>query len=322
MTVATSRAPTGRRRALRLAFMLIATVALVACGDGKGGSPRPTDPRQILVNAIGATAALPTLRLHAEIAANMGGLVGQGNAVMTVGLDADVDLATRQFAGRATTQVPQNLGVNGVAGQQVSDVIVTTTATFNRNSQTGRWQKIPAGIGGGFAGGPTNTQVATMIANLLSNPAITYELLEASACSLGTCDHVLAHIDGQTLAAAIGPLLGMPLDQATQSMIPSFNVDVLVDQATSVISELRTEISMAGSSERIFVSLSNPGQPVQIAPPPPALTDDFGANFGGGGIGPVETTILEQVGNELPTDEPAFPEPSAPGMSDTSSPAP
>jgi hypothetical protein len=314
MTVALSGASNIRRRAALPAAVLIAALALAACGDAKGGTPRPTDPRQILVNAIGATAALPTLRLHAEVIANVGGLVGQGNDAIKMGIDADVDLATRQFAGRSTTQMPQNLGGNGVAMQQVSDVIVTTTATFNRDSQTGRWQKFPTGMGGGFAGGPTNAQVATMIANLLSNPAITFDLLEASSCTLGTCDHVVAHIDGQTLGAALGPLLGVPLDQATQQQIPSFNVDVMVDQASSVVSELRTEISMQGTSARILVSLSNPGQPVQIAPPPAALTDDFGANFGGGGmvIGPAESTILETVGNELPTDPPAFPEPSTP----------
>jgi len=215
--------------------------------------------------------------------------------------------------------MPQGLGGNGGNGgnafaQQV-DMIVTTTATFTRDSQTGRWQKIPAGAGGGFAGGPTNVQVATMIANLLSNPAITYELLEASPCTLGTCDHVLAHIDGQTLAAALGPLLGVPMDAASAQMIPSFDVDVMVDQATSVVSELRTQISMQGSSERILITLSNPGQPVQIAPPPPALVDDIGVNFGGNGgqtIGPAESTILEEVGNDLESDEPGFPEPSAP----------
>jgi hypothetical protein len=166
-------------------------------------------------------------------------------------------------------------------------------------------------MGGAFGGGPTNDQIAAMLTNLLSNPSVTYELREASPCTLGTCDHVVAHIDGQSLAAALGPLLGVPLDAASRAAIPSFDIDVLVDQSTFVISELRTAISMQGTSARILISTSNPGQPVQIAPPPPALTDDFGPNFGGGGIGPDET-ILEQVGNELSSAEPGFPEPSQP----------
>ena len=308
MIVRASDGPIRRPRTRQLAIALLSVGALAAaCGPGSG-PPRPTDPRQILVQAITATAALPTLRLHAEVSANFGGAGGMANVPMRMALDADVDLATRQLAGRATTQVPQNLGgVGGAGGQQVSDTIVTTTATFSRNGQSGRWSKIPSGMGGGISGGPTNAQIATMLTNLLSNPAIGLELREASACSLGTCDHVLAHIDGQTLGAAIGPLLGMPLD-ATGASIPSFDIDVLVDQSTSVISELRTQIAIAGTTEQIFLSVSNPGQPVQIVPPPPALTDDFGANFGGGssgGFGPAPSPILEQVGSELPTTMPS-----------------
>src|SRR5258706_1242876 len=204
---ASVRSVHGRR--LRWApFAVLLAMTLAACGNSNGGSPRPTDPRQIVVNAIAATAALPSLRLHAEVVANLGGL-GQANAAMRAALDVDVDLVNRQFAGRTTTQMPQNPGGGaGVPAQQASDLIVTTTASFSRDSQSARWTKVP---GGGQAIGPTNAQIATMLTNLLSNPAISFELLEATECTLGTCDHVLAHIDGQALGAALGPLLGASL---------------------------------------------------------------------------------------------------------------
>ena len=265
-----------RRRMSAWAVLAVASaLGLVACG-GPSGPPRPTDPRQILVTAIAATASLPTLRLHGEIVADMGpGAPGQTAGVEMVTLDADIDLATRQFVGRATILVPGVAGVGNPA-QIVNDVIVTRTATFNRDSQTGRWSKVPtSGIDG-----PTNVQIATMLSSLLSNPTTTYDLREASACSLGTCDHVIAHIDGPSLGVALGGLLGAQLDAATQASIPNFVVDVLVDQATSVISELRTQISMGGSSEQILLQLTNPGQPVQILPPLAALTDDFGGDGG------------------------------------------
>jgi hypothetical protein len=284
------------------ALMLAGALALAGCGGSGSGTPRPTDPRQILVNAIAATAALPTLRIHAEIGSTMGGL-GQPNQVMTMAIDADVDLANRQFTGRATTQMP---GGNGIGlGQQAIDMIVTQTGSFSRNPQSGRWMKTSAM---GLGGGPTNVQIATMITNLLSNPAVTYQLSDASPCTLGTCDHVVAHISGQTLGAALAPLTGQPLNDQTQAMVPDFDVDVLVDQATSVISELRTGYSMQGTSARILVQLTNPGQPVQIAQPPAALIDDFSDNSGG--FGPTETTILEQVGNELESSDPTTPEPA------------
>jgi hypothetical protein len=294
---------TSGRAALRrlVAVVVASTIALAGCGSS--ATPRPTDPRKILIDAIGATAALPTLRLHGEMAANAGAITGQPNAVITMALDADIDLPTRQFVARTTTQVPQNIG-GGV--QQVADVIVTTTATFNRDTRTGRWSKFPIGLGGGLAGGPTNAQVAAMITAVLSNPSTTLELGEAGSCSLGTCDRVIAHIDGQTLGAALSQLLGVPMNAANGTTIPNFDIEVLVDQSSSVISEIRTQISIAGTSARILLTLSNPGQPIQIAPPPAAITDDFGNNFGGGG------TILGDVGSEIATPVPLEPEPSQP----------
>ena len=262
----------------RLGAVLIAgTLVLVACGGA--GTPRPTDPRRILIDAVGATAALPTLRLHGELAATTGAIGGQANA-MTMALDADIDLPTRQFALRTTTAMPQNLGV-GV--QQVSEVIVTTTATFNHDTRTGRWSKFPTGPGGALGGGPTNAQIATMITSLLANPSTTFELGEAGSCTLGTCDRVVAHIDAQTLGAALSQLFGVPIDASNGMTLPNLDVEVLVDQSTSVISELRTQVTLAGTSARILLTIANPGQPIQIAPPPAAITDDLGANFGGDG---------------------------------------
>ncbi len=311
-----------RVRGLFGGAVLVATT-LAACGpDAANGTPRPTDPRVILTSAITATAALPALRLHAEIAANMGAVMGgPANAMMTAVVDADIDLATRQLAGRATSSTAANPGGNGAGGQHsVSDIIVTRNATFNRDSQTGRWTKLPSGIGGA---GPTNAEVATMISNLLSNPAMTFDLQDATPCSLGMCDHVIAHLDGPTLVNAVGALFGAPADANAGLAVPNFDVDVRVDQSSGVISEVRTSISMAGTSEQILVTVSNPGQPVQITAPPAALTDDLGANFGGGfgpgsgiatpmPLGPEESMILEQVGNELESALPVEPAPSGP----------
>ena len=271
----------------------------------------------ILANAIAATAALPTLRMHAEIAATAPAMLGAGanGGAVKVTIDADIDLATRQVVARTTASGGGN---GGVAQDQVSEMVVTRAASFTRNGQTGRWSKFPSNL----AAGPTNVQIATMVSNLLSNPAMSAELAEAGSCTLGTCDHVIVHIDGATLGSAIATLNGVPVDAANQAMFPSFDVDVLVDQATSVISELRTSINAAGMTEQVLVQVSNPGQPVQIAAPPAALTDDFGvdlgADFDGSGIAtpmpiaPAESAILEEVGNELESDLPGEPLPSTP----------
>jgi hypothetical protein len=298
MTVATRGALIARTAPLLLA----SAVALAACGGPGQGTPRPTDPRQILVGAIGATASLPSARIHVEVGSTTGG--GVQPMQVSMAFDADVDLAMRQLVGRETLQFPGIGPQDGPQGPQTVDVIVTQTATFNRSGLNGRWSKVPINV----LGGPTNVQVATMITNLLSNPSLTFELGEAAPCTLGTCDAVTAHIDGQSLGAALGPLLGVPLDAGMAASIPDFDIVVLVDQATSVISEMRTQITVQGSTTRLLLTVANAGQPVVVAPPPAALVDDIGNGLGG--FGPDPTTILGTVGSEVETPMPAFPEES------------
>src|SRR4051794_5909477 len=97
----------GRRVRAVMLTTLLAT-ALIGC-DG-AASARPTDPREILANAIRTTAGLPTLRLHLEVGTDMGqGGAGVVNGKMTMAFDADVDLAGRQLAGRTTMQFPVGL---------------------------------------------------------------------------------------------------------------------------------------------------------------------------------------------------------------------
>ena len=209
--------------------------------------------------------------------------------------------------------MPQGLGNGQIQGRQTSDAIVTRSGSFTRSGDTARWTKTP----GTIAARPTNAEVATMIANLLSNPAVTFEKADAGSCTLGTCDHVIAHIDGRTLGGALGPLMGVPLDDATTAMIPNFDVDVLVDQATSVISELRTGYSMQGTTLQVLLQVSALGEPVQINEPPAALVDAF-SGFGPD-FGPDASAILEEVGGDILTPEPMTPE-SAPPLPEPSAP--
>ena len=297
----------------RAALVVAAIAALATACGGPAGTPRPTDPRLILTNAINATAALPSLRLHVEVAATSGPLgPNQPNAVMKATLDADVALATRELAARVSTTMPAGLGgANAGPQSQIGEIIVTQAASFSRTNAAGRWSKGSSGLGGG----PTNAQIATMISNLLSNPAMTFELRDAAPCSLGTCDHVVAHIDGQVLGQAVGAVLGGSADVGNGAGVPNFDVDVLVDQSSSVVSELRTSISVGGAAEQILVVLSNPGQPVQITAPLPALVDDNTGGLGGDGlvqatpvaVDPEASAILDQVGHELESAVPVGP---------------
>lgn len=287
----------------RLAVILAAAILAGACGD-PAGPARPTDPRAIVSDAVRATALLPSARVHAEMRISMGpGLgAGAGNGEMTMLVDADIDLVNRQLTGRSTWRAPAAFGGGG---DQVSEMIVTRAATFTREAN-GRWMKIPVEPG---AAGPTNEQIVRAIETLVADPTVRLELVEPVACSLGTCDHVLVHVGGARLLDVLGPMLGMPRDFDGDQAIPDLELDVRVDQGTSLLSEIRYAMTIQGTSTQLLLAISNPGVPVQIVPPPPALTDDWGENFGGfGGFG--TTTILEEVGAELESPWPDWPEPS------------
>ena len=304
----TSRVRGSAHRSLTAAFLAGMTAILAAACNTPAAS-RPSDPRAIAVDAVAATAAVTTLRLHIEVATTTAAAGNQAAGRTSVTVDADVDLPTRQFAGSAAMQMAPMQGGIGGPLRQVSDVIVTSTATFDRDSSTGRWRKFPTNPGGGFCGGPTNAEIAAAVAKIVADPSTRFEAGEAASCTLGTCDRVIVRVPGASLGVALGALFGVPVDQALgQAAIPDVDVDVLVDQATSIISEVRAGFTTQGTTVQILLALSNPGQPVQIVPPPPALTDDFGANGGFDRPVPVETT-LEEVGATLPPSDPESPEP-------------
>jgi hypothetical protein len=288
-----------RRAAVALAAALAIPILAAGCSDA-ARSPRPTDPHVIVADAVKATAALPSVRLHLEMVSTIAGGAFGGNPAMRTSavIDADVDLATRQLAGRTTSSITGGGAMFPGQGAQTADVIVTANATFVRQGAD-KWTKTSAA---GIQIGPSNAAIATAIVGLLDDPRVMYDLAEGVDCSLGTCDHVIVHVNGAAAFAAVAALTGMPNDPAGAAGIPNVDLDVRVAQSSSVISEIRFGFSMGGQSTQVLVSLTNPGEPVQIVAPPPGLVDDTT-----GGV----DTILETVGNELETPAPDLPtEPS------------
>jgi hypothetical protein len=204
---------------------------------------------------------------------------GGGNARnFQLAIDADVELATRQLTGRATARLPEAVGADD-SRPQVADLIIAQGVMFTRQAGSARWQKRPAN---GPDGGPTNAEVAAILTALLAKPSVTLELGEPAPCSLGTCDRVIAHVAGESLWPLLAPLLGLP-DPPTVEAEPRIDLDILVDQATSILSELRAETATAAGTTTLLLTISNPGDPILVGPPPAALIDDFGESVGGGG---------------------------------------
>jgi hypothetical protein len=293
------------RRRAAVAFAAALAIPILAAGCSEAArSPRPTDPHVIVTDAVKATAALPSVRLHLEMVSTIaagafgGNVAGRTSSV----IDADVDLATRQLAGRTTSTMTGGGAMFAGQGAQTADVIVTANETFVRPG-AGRWTKSG---GGGLQIGPSNAAIVTAIVGLLDDPRVTYELAEGVECSLGPCDHVIVHVSGPAAFAAMAGLAGMPNDAAAAAGVPNVDLDVRVAQSNSVIGELRLGFSMGGQSTQVLVALTNPGEPVQIVAPPPALVDDM--------TGGQVNKILETVGDEIATPVPDLPSepPAAP----------
>jgi hypothetical protein len=122
-------------RPMRFTLMLALASGLVLVACDSGRAARPTDPREILVEAVEATAALETVRIHGDVTVDVGAMVDAPNAVVSIALDADLEVATRQFTARMTTDMPA--AMRGAPGREVVEVISTRTATFAPRRRTG-----------------------------------------------------------------------------------------------------------------------------------------------------------------------------------------
>jgi hypothetical protein len=275
----------------RLALIAAIQVVLFGC------SPAPpvgllTDPHEILATSIRTTAALSYTRIHLDM--RISSVVGDapaGAGDFQMALDLDLDVRHGQWLGRITRKGPAGLAQNGPPGQRtdVQEIIATVNASYVRNAGAARWTK--AGAPGS---GPTSAGFASIEA-LLSNPGVKLELGEPAACSLGTCYHVVATAPGDVAVKAIGAALGSGDGSNNEVVMPPLTFDVLVDQSTGLMSEVRFSATVQGTTNQVALLFSNPDLVVQIVAPPPGLTDDLdvniGGGFGGGGVEPAPTPI-------------------------------
>jgi hypothetical protein len=266
----------------RRAIATVAVAVLVGCTPSAPATLL-TDPHDIMAHAVRSTAALSSIRIHAEMGVSMAGLgVGVGGDIRAT-LDADLDLARRAMAGRTVSQLPAGFGAGQAGnGQQIQEFISLPDAQFSRNGGAGRWSKFPTD-GFGAPAGPTNGQIATLIDGLISGPGVRLDLGEAASCSLGTCYHLTAMVDGETAVKALGAALGQSGSDPVGVAVPDLMFDLMIDQATGVLSEVRFQTAIQGTSVKLLATFTNPDIAVQIVAPPPALVDDITKN---GGFGP------------------------------------
>lgn len=266
----------------RLPTLIAVGIAMVVSGC----TPAPpvrilTDPREIIVTAIRTTASLSYVRLHADLQVSpVGNAAGEPSLRMSI--DVDMDVTRRQRAGRVVTQTGGALG-GDAPEPNLQEFITIVDASYLRTGGAGRWTK-HANDPNGRSEGPTSAGFAA-IETLLSKPGVMLELREAVPCSLGTCYHVVATVDSELALEAIGSAIGQPT--GGNRAWPPFAFDLLIDQATGLLSEVRFEATFEGSSNQLAAVFSNPNLAFQIVAPPPELVDSEGFGNNGGFGDPV-----------------------------------
>ena len=241
-----------------------------------------TDPREIMATAIRSTASLSYVRLHADLKVLRVAPAGAAPDLQ-MSIDVDMDVTRRQRAGRVVTQMGGGPGGEAPEQPNLQEFITLVDASYSRAGGFGRWTKFMNDPNTRFEG-PTGAGFAA-IETLLSKPGVTLELREAASCSLGTCYHVIATVDGELALEAIGSAIGQPT--GGNRALPPFAFDLLIVQATGLLSEVRFEATFEGSSNQLAAVFSNPNLVVQIVRPPPELVDVEGFGNDGGFGDPV-----------------------------------
>jgi hypothetical protein len=191
-------------------------------------------------------------------------------------VDLDIDLATRNLAGRSVSAMQG-------APDQTNDIILVDGRQFTRNLPNARWTQSPNfGRQPSF---PTNEELVATVSSLVDSAGVVLQLADPEACGVATCYHVIAELDAISTWKLIGPVLaGAPPNgpPPPDFNLPPITLHLLVEQATRALVGANTAISFQGTSVALTITLSNHDAPLQIVPPNPVLVDQFDVDFGGG----------------------------------------
>ena len=251
-----------RRPALLPLAMLLAVLALAACGGSTAG-PKLTDPKQIVTAAITSTEAAKTVHVDialkgtATVALPIAGSTGTPIDLTGASIVGDVDLANA--AAKATFQIPNLLNLSG-------EVIVVDGTTYLRTSLTGAKYRVTDA--GSLPLDPTTLRgVIHSLGTLLALPGVTPVKGADIACGTKTCYSVTVDLTAAQLAALAGAQLdSLPIHLAGASLA----LTVLVEQdLPNHLAGLNAVITQAdGTALTIDLRCSNWDQPVTIAAPP------------------------------------------------------
>jgi hypothetical protein len=277
-----------RRVVARAAFAIAMISVAIGCQPASNGQPLLTDPAEIVMAGVRSTAALHTVHARIDMtyqeqpAQQPGDLPGPGNEAMggRSTIELDIDLATRDFAGRSVNSIRGGL-------EQTSELIFVGGQQFTRNLPDVRWIQFP-----NFANQvsfPSNEVLLAGVSSMIEGGGVAFQLADAEACGDATCYHVVADLSSEATWQLLGPVfMGGPATGPPPAglNLPPVTIHILVDQASRALMVANTVVTLQGVSVNLAINLTNHDGPIAIAPPPPGMVDKMDMNGGGGVVAP------------------------------------
>ena len=238
-----------RRALVILTLVLLATVALGACGNKS--EPALSDPREIVTKAVEAMQKAKTVHMGATVDGTLKPtLLGLGDQLGDVSLAGttlalDADLANKNL--KMTLGVPALLGMT-------ADVIVVGPDTFTKVSLTGnKYVKSATSTTT-----PTDPTVAIAgLQALLARPDVTATKKDDASCGSKTCYAIQVDLKGDALAALIP---GTNLGDATVGLTILVEKDTLLPAAIngtakgSTVGDLTLKLTLSDWDKAVTVT--------------------------------------------------------------------
>jgi hypothetical protein len=245
-----------------LAALLVAIVAVTACGGNAPAGPVLTDPTAIITAALTSTEAATSV--HADVAVDgvvpvtLPGSSGSTEVDLTgTTANADIDLGAAEM--RATFSVPAVLGLAG-------ELIQADGTTYLKTTLTGSKFKVVDELTT-FAVDPTDMSgLVDNLGDFLLKPGVDPVKGDDVACGGTQCYTVVVDLDADELAALLGDgATGLPVDVAGSTLQLTIRVEQTLPNHLAGIS--LTLGLPSGEPLTVDATFSKWDQPVTIEAP-------------------------------------------------------
>lgn len=245
-----------------------AALLLAACG---GPGPAITDPREIMIQGLEATAQLGSVHLELDVEGSVSVPELGGGDLSLSGTRLAGDLDIENANGHFTFTVPALLGLNGEM-IQIGDV------SYVKTSMTGpQWVKSTVTEDDPVAAAMDPIQALDQVRSFLDEEGVELQKLDDVECGDGTCYAVRLTVPSELMAGAGEAVDALPPDAFGEALV----LDLLFDREELWLTEASTSLGSESVGDlALTLSLSEFNEEIDVsAPPEDEVTEGGGQLF-------------------------------------------